>query len=77
MKNIKSDDLSNAVGNSNINIDELKRAVENGQAEQYIDKKLSAQASQMIKQVLSDKKATQKIIQSPQAKALLEKLNQK
>lgn len=77
MKNIKSDDLSNAVGNSNINIDELKRAVGNGQAEQYIDKNLSAQASQMIKQVLSDKKATQKIIQSPQAKALLEKLNQK
>ena len=77
MKNIKSDDLSNAVGNSNINIDELKRAVENGQAEQYIDKNLAAQASQMIKQVLSDKKATQKIIQSPQAKALLEKLNQK
>ena len=77
MKNIKSDDLSNAVANSNINIDELKRAVENGQTEQYIDKNLSAQASQMIKQVLSDKKATQKIIQSPQAKALLEKLNQK
>lgn len=77
MKNIKSDDLFNAVGNSNINIDELKRAVENGQAEQYIDKNLSAQVSQMIKQVLSDKKATQKIIQSPQAKALLEKLNQK
>ena len=77
MKNIKSDDLSNAVANSNINIDELKRAVENGQAKQYIDKNLSAQASQMIKQVLSDKKATQKIIQSPQAKALLEKLNQK
>ena len=77
MKNIKSDDLSNAVGKSNINIDELRRAVENGQAEQYIDKNLSAQASQMIKQVLSDKKATQKIIQSPQAKALLEKLNQK
>ena len=54
MKNIKSEDLSNAVGNSNINIDELKRAVENGQAEQYIDKNLSAQASQLIKQVLSD-----------------------
>ena len=77
MKNIKSDDLSNAVANSNINADELKRAVEHGQAEQHIDKNLSAQASQMIKQVLSDKKATQKIIQSPQAKALLEKLNQK
>lgn len=77
MKNIKSDDLANAVGNSKINIDELKRAVEGGKAEQYIDKNLSAEASQMIKQVLSDKKATQKIIQSPQAKALLEKLNQK
>ncbi|WP_178668418.1 hypothetical protein [uncultured Eubacterium sp.] len=77
MKNIKSDDLANAVGNSKINIDELKRAVESGKAEQYIDKNLSAEASQMIKQVLSDKKATQKIIQSPQAKALLEKLNQK
>ena len=77
MKNIKSDDLANAVGNSKINIDELKRAVESGKAEQYIDKNLSTESSQMIKQVLSDKKATQKIIQSPQAKALLEKLNQK
>ncbi|MGN0516753.1 hypothetical protein [Eubacterium sp.] len=77
MKNIKSDDLYNALDNVNINVDELKRAVESGQAGQYIDKNLSSEASQMIKQVLSDKKATQKIIQSPQAKALLEKLNQK
>ena len=45
MKNIKSDDLANAVGNSKINIDELKRAVESGKAEQYIDKNLSAEAA--------------------------------
>lgn len=63
--------------NNNINIDELKQAVQNGNVDDFIDKKLSPVASKKVKQILSDKSATDKLLQTPQAKELFNKLMNK
>ena len=58
-------------------INELKKSVENGTVDDFIDKKLSAQASKKLKEVLSDKSATQRLLDTPEAKSLLQKLMNK
>lgn len=66
MKNVSNDDIN-----------ELKKAVNNGKVDDFIDKKLSPQASQKLKKVLSDKQATEKLLNTPQAKELMKKLMDK
>ena len=58
-------------------INELKKSVENGTVDDFIDKKLSPQASQKLKEVLADKSATQRLLDTPEAKSLLQKLMKK
>ena len=58
-------------------INELKKSVENGTVEDFIDKKLSPQASKKLKEVLADKSATQRLLDTPEAKSLLQKLMNK
>ena len=58
-------------------INELKKSVENGTVDDFIDKKLSPQASQKLKEVLADKSATQRLLDTPEAKALFQKLMNK
>ncbi|MDD6672578.1 MAG: hypothetical protein PUE46_01115 [Eubacteriales bacterium] len=58
-------------------INELKKSVENGTVDDFIDKKLSPQASQKLKEVLADKSATQRLLDTPEAKSLLQKLMNK
>ena len=58
-------------------INELKKSVENGTVDDFIDKKLSPQASKKLKEVLADKAATQRLLDTPEAKALLQKLMNK
>lgn len=58
-------------------INELKKSVENGTVDDFIDKKLSPQASKKLKEVLADKSATQRLLDTPEAKALLQKLMNK
>ncbi len=74
MKNINDDALNKMAKKSNISIDELKRAAQDGKIDDFIDKRLSSDASQKIKRVLSDKSATEKLLSTPQAKELLNKL---
>lgn len=74
---MKNDDIINMAKKANINLNELKQAAESGRVDDFIDKKLSPQASQKLKQVLADKDATSKLLQTPQAKALLQKLMEK
>lgn len=57
-----------------INIDELKNAAQNGTVDDFIDKNLSKEASEKLKNILADKEATQKMLNTPQAKQLFEKL---
>lgn len=58
-------------------INELKKSVENGTVDDFIDKKLSPQASKKLKEVLADKSATQRLLDTPEAKALFQKLMNK
>ena len=66
MKNLNQNDIN-----------ELKKSVENGTVDDIIDKKLSPQASQKLKEVLADKSATQRLLDTPEAKSLLQKLMNK
>lgn len=58
-------------------INELKKSVENGTVDDFIDKKLSPQASKKLKEVLADKSATKRLLDTPEAKSLLQKLMNK
>ena len=77
MKSINDKNINNALKNSNINIDELKAAAQSGNAEQYISRALPKDASDKIKKILANKEETQKILSTPQAKDLLNKLMNK
>ena len=74
MKKPNDDSVLKMAKNNNININELKQAAENGKVDDFIDKKLSKEASQKIKNILSDKSATEKLLSTPQAKELMNKL---
>ncbi|MDD6603879.1 MAG: hypothetical protein PUE73_06070 [Eubacteriales bacterium] len=74
MKKANDDSVFKMAKNNNININELKQAAENGKVDDFIDKKLSKEASQKIKNILSDKSATEKLLSTPQAKELMNKL---
>lgn len=74
MKKPNDDSVFKMAKNNNVNINELKQAAENGKVDDFIDKKLSKEASQKIKNILSDKSATEKLLSTPQAKELMNKL---
>lgn len=61
----------------NINVDDLKKAAENGNIDSYINKNLPPDVNKKIKQVLSDKSATEKLLNTPEAKALMQKFMKK
>lgn len=61
----------------NINIDELKKAAESGNIDSYINKNLPPDVNKKIKQVLSDKSSTEKLLNTPEAKALMQKFMKK
>ncbi len=65
--------LKQAQKNSNIDLNKLKQAGEQGKLDDFINKNLSPQASSQLKKVLSDKQATEKLLSTPQAKELMKK----
>lgn len=73
MKKINEQNLSQAAKKANINLDELKKAADSGNVDDFINKNLSAQASSKLKEILKDKDATQKLLSTPQAKELMQK----
>lgn len=62
------------LGSSGINIDEMKKAAQNGKIEDYLNKTLSQDTANKLKSILSDKKATEKLLSTPEAKELMNKL---
>lgn len=62
---------------NNININELKQAAQSGNVDDFIDKNLSGDAAKKIKQVLGDKNMMEKMLSTPEAKALLKKFTEK
>ena len=65
------------VSMKNINVDDFKKAAENGNIDSYINKNFPPDATKKIKQVLSDKSATEKLLNTPEAKALMQKFMKK
>lgn len=57
-----------------INSSELKKAVEQGKTEDFINKNLSPEAAKKLQSVMQDKDTMEKILSSNEAKELLNKL---
>jgi hypothetical protein len=74
MKNINDKSLEQVAKKANIDVNQLKQATQNGTVDDFIDKNMSKQASEKLKSILSDKSATEKLLSTPQAKELLNKL---
>lgn len=60
----------------NMNLSELEKAVKSGQVDAYLKNNVSADAAQKIKSVLASKEATEKLLQTKEAQALLKKLTE-
>ncbi|MCM1284995.1 MAG: hypothetical protein NC213_04235 [Acetobacter sp.] len=68
------DDVKNKAG---IDVSKMKQAADEGKLDDFINKNLSQKASQQLKNVLSNKEATEKLLSTPQAKELLKKLTER
>lgn len=66
--------MKNAKSKTGIDIDQMKQAADSGQLDDFINKNLSENASRQLKDILSDKSKTQKLLSTPQAKELMKKL---
>ncbi|MBE6740899.1 MAG: hypothetical protein E7570_01205 [Ruminococcaceae bacterium] len=60
----------------NININELKNAAESGNVDDFIDKNLSSDSAKKVKQILSDRASMEKLLSTPEAKALFKKFTE-
>lgn len=67
-------DKNSIKSKTGIDVSAMKKAADEGKLDEYVSKNLSADASKKLKAVLSDKKATEKLLSSPQAKELMKKL---
>lgn len=65
--------LNNVSGGSKIDAASLKSAAQNGSLNEYIGKTLSPETQKRLKDVLSDKKALEKLLSGKEAKELLKK----
>lgn len=74
MKNLDERALKEAARKANINVDELKKASQNGNMNDFINRNLSPEASKKLKSILQDQATTEKILSTPEAKELLNKL---
>lgn len=62
---------------SGIDVDKMKQAIQNGKLEDYLNSSLSSDTAKQVKNVLSSKEATEKLLSSAQAKELMKKLGLK
>lgn len=62
--------------NKNINLPELEKAVKSGRVDSYLKNNVSSDAAKRIKDVLSSKEATEKLLQTKEAQVLLKKLTE-
>lgn len=74
MKNSDNNNLKATAQKADINIDELKAAAKGGNINDFINKNLSPSAAAKLKGILTDKAACDKLLSTPQAKDLMNKL---
>ncbi|MEI3289762.1 MAG: hypothetical protein ACLSCS_07670 [Eubacterium sp.] len=72
MKKENMNDLNKKLG---FDVNEMKNAAQNGQLDEFVNKNLSQKATKQLKNVLSNKEACEKLLNTPQAKELMKKLN--
>jgi hypothetical protein len=72
MKKENMNDLNKKLG---FDVNEMKNAAQNGQLDEFVNKNLSQNATKQLKDVLSNKEACEKLLNTPQAKELMKKLN--
>ena len=65
-------DLNKKLG---FDVNEMKNAAQNGQLDEFVNKNLSQNATKQLKNVLSNKEACEQLLNTPQAKELMKKLN--
>ena len=65
-------DLNKKLG---FDVNEMKNAAQNGQLDEFVNKNLSQKPTKQLKDVLSNKEACEKLLNTPQAKELMKKLN--
>lgn len=66
--------MKNASQKAGVDVNKMKNAAESGKLDDFIGKNLSADASQKLKSVLTDKSAAEKLLSTPEAKELLKNL---
>jgi mannitol/fructose-specific phosphotransferase system IIA component (Ntr-type) len=52
----------------------MKEAVDKGELDDFVNKNLSKQASEQLKNVLTNKDAAEKLLSTPEARELMKKL---
>ena len=73
MKKENMKDLNKKV---DFDVNKMKEAAQNGQLDEFVNKNLSEKATKQLKEVLSNKEACEKLLNSPQAKELMKKLKE-
>lgn len=63
--------------NPGIDIGKMKQAADSGKLDDYINQNLSKDMTNRLKDVLSDKSKTEKLLSSPEAQELMKKLGMK
>jgi len=61
---------------NNFDVNELKSAAQKGNVDDFINKNLSGDAAKKVKSILSDKNAMEKMLSTPEAKALFKKFTE-
>lgn len=57
-----------------LDVGEMKQSIQNGTLNQFLDQKMDPAAASQLKQVLTDKGAAEKMLNTPEAKELMKKL---
>lgn len=65
--------IMNNASKSGIDVAKMKEAADKGNLDDFISKNLSPEASKKLKDVLSDKSAAKKMLETKEAKELLKK----
>lgn len=79
MSNIDNDALKKAVASSNLGKEEkeaLSNGIQSGDISKFLGR-LSPEESRRLQGILSDKQATERLLSTPQAQALLKKILKK
>ena len=61
---------------NNFDVNELKSAAQKGNVDDFINKNLSGDAAKKVKSILADKNAMEKMLSTPEAKALFKKFTE-